>query len=94
MLEWEGGSGIPALAGCSPAQHLPPSAAPGSGEDSATPLHQGHRKTVTTNFNKNKIKIIKPFISFRDYLFAAGWSKQSQGTIALDFKLKTNLQKK
>lgn len=41
------------------------------------PLYQGHRKKVTTNFNKNKIKMIKPFISFRDYLFAAGWSKQS-----------------
>lgn len=26
------------------------------------------------NFNKNKIKIIKPFISFRDDLSSAGWS--------------------
>lgn len=26
------------------------------------------------NFNKNKIKMIKPFISFRDNLSFAGWS--------------------
>lgn len=29
------------------------------------------------NFNKNKIKMIKPFISFRDNLSSAGWSDHS-----------------
>lgn len=29
------------------------------------------------NFNKNKIKMIKPFISFRDNLSSASWSNHS-----------------
>lgn len=29
------------------------------------------------NFNKNKIKMIKPFISFRDNLSSASWSNYS-----------------
>lgn len=66
-VEQDGLSEIPATAG-----------AAAFGQASGTaPLYQGHRKKGTTNFNKNKIKMIKPFISFRDYLFAAGWSKQS-----------------
>lgn len=38
--------------------------------------------------------MIKPFISFRDYLYAAGWSEQSWDTTAFYFKLKTNPKNK
>jgi len=50
-------------------------------------------KKAMINFNKNKIKMIKPFISFRDYLCTAGWSKQNSGTTAFYFQLKTNPKK-
>lgn len=38
------------------------------------PGTSGKEKKVMINFNKNKIKMIKPFISFRDNLSSAGWS--------------------
>lgn len=39
------------------------------------PFYQGTLgEKVMINFNKNKIKMIKPFISVRDNLSSAGWS--------------------
>lgn len=37
------------------------------------------------NFNKNKIKMIKPFISFRDNLSSAVWSDHSLLLLLFNF---------